>query len=202
MRIKNYTDISDDKIRQIIQFVRPNGISNFDVRISNSQKHIFRGRAYIEGSTYHDTANPFIVIRVTKDENAFPYFVRYKSYTRTKFKLNQQSGKFELVSYNTGTGGYIDHILLSREEAVVHVVAHELRHLWQSKVKRGYRVWGARGEFSDRDADAFAIGKTREFRRREKETTAYFRDDLIKYLFPLEVEAVKSATGNSSSRSR
>jgi hypothetical protein len=165
MRLKNNTDISDDKIRQIINSVRPNGISKFDVRISNSENSLFSGTAYPEGSSYHDTQNPFIVVRVTKDERAFPYFVRYKSHTRTKIKLNPQSGKLELVSYNTGTGGYLDHFLLSREEAVVHVVAHELRHLWQAKIKRGYRVWRARGQFSDTDADAFAIRKTREWRR-------------------------------------
>jgi hypothetical protein len=166
MRLKNYTNISDEKIRQIIKFVRPNGISNFDIRISNSQYDLFRGRAYWAGSTYHDTGNPFIVVRVTKKENKFPYFVRYISQRGSKLKLNPQSGKLEPVSYNASTGGYIDHILLSREEAVVHVIAHELRHIWQAKVKRGYRVWGARGQFSDRDADAFAIRKTREWRRR------------------------------------
>jgi hypothetical protein len=163
MRLKNHTD-THDKIRQMIQFARPNGISNFDVRISNS-KAIFRGRAYYEGSGYHDTPNPFVVVRVTKDENAFPYFVKHTSRTRTKLELNPQSGKLESVSYNSGTGGYIDHILLSREEAMLYIIAHELRHLWQAKVKKGYRVWGARGQFSERDADAYAIGKTRQWRR-------------------------------------
>jgi hypothetical protein len=193
MRLKNYTDISDDKIRQIIKFVRPNGISNFDVRISNSQSDIFRGRAYYEGSGYHDTSNPFIVVRITKNENAFPYFVKYTSQRRTKLKLNPESGKLESVSYNTSTGGYIDHILLSREEAVVHVIAHELRHLWQAKVKGGYRVWGAKGQFSDRDADAFAIGKTREWRRRygnqtKKDTIAIFPYEQIRHLFSLQCQ--------------
>jgi hypothetical protein len=178
MRLKNNTNISDDKIRQIINFVRPNGISKFDVRISNSGRSIFRGTAYCEGSAYHDRTNPFIVIRVTKDEKAFPYFVRYTSHRRTKLKLNPHSGMFETISYNTSTGGYIDHFLLSREEAVVHVVAHELRHLWQAKIKRGYRVWRAKGQFSDTDADAYAIRKTREWRRlcenqMGKEETAY-----------------------------
>jgi hypothetical protein len=201
MRLKNYTNISDDKVREIIQFVKPSSIANFDVRISNSEKDIFRGRAYSEGSPYHDTTNPFIVVRVTKDESAFPYFVRYESYTRTKFKINPQSGKFESVSYNTGTGGYINHILLSREEVIVHVVAHELRHLWQAKVKRGYRVWGARGQFSDRDADAYAIRKTRKWRRREKQTTGCFRYELIKYLLPKEAEVI-SSTPENLSRSR
>jgi hypothetical protein len=184
MRLKNYTDISDDKIRQIIKFVRPNGISNFDVRISNS-KGIFAGTAYWEGSTYHDTPNPFIVVRITKNESAFPYFVKYSSHTRTKLKLNPQSGKLESVSYNTSTGGYIDHILLSREEAVVHVIAHELRHLWQAKVKKGYRVWGTRGQFSDRDADAFAIRKTREWRRQYGNQIAQAQE-IARRLFSLQ----------------
>jgi hypothetical protein len=98
--LKNYTDISNDKVRRIIQFVMPNGISNFDVRISNSQNHIFRGTAYPDGSRYHNTAKPFIVVRVTRGENAFPYFVRYKSHTRTKLKLNTQSGKLVLQYWN------------------------------------------------------------------------------------------------------
>ena len=185
MRLKNYTNISDDKIRQIIKFVRPNGISNFDVRISNSQSDIFRGRAYYEGSNYHDTLNPFIVVRVTKNESAFPYLVRYTSHRRSKLKLNPLSGKLESVSYNTGTGGYINHLLLSREEAVVHVIAHELRHLWQTKVKRGYRVWGARDQFSDRDADAFAIRKTRKWRRRYGNQIV-LAQEIARHLFSLQ----------------
>jgi hypothetical protein len=55
---------------------------------------------------------------------------------------------------------------LSREEAFVHMIAHELRHIWHKKIPKGYRVWGARGLYSDRDADAYAIRKVREWRRR------------------------------------
>ena len=96
-----------------------------------------------------------------------------------------QSGKLESVSYNIDTGGYIDHILLSREEAVVHVIAHELRHLWQAKVKKGYRVWGTRGQFSDRDADAFAIRKTREWRRQYGNQIAQAQE-IARRLFSLQ----------------
>lgn len=61
---------------------------------------------------------------------------------------------------------YIDDLTLSREEAIVHVMAHELRHLWQSghSDKRDM-VWGSREKLSDRDADAYAIRKTREWRK-------------------------------------
>jgi hypothetical protein len=168
--LKNYTNIADDKIRQIIKFVRPAGIARFDVRISNS-KSIFQGRAYINGSAYHKTPNPFIVVRITKQEDAFPFFVHYKSQKRTRPKLNPVTGRFELVAYNTGTGGYIDHLLLSREETIVHVIAHELRHMWQKNHKKG-KVWRANGRYSDRDADAYAIRKTREWRRKNSENVA------------------------------
>jgi hypothetical protein len=37
-----------------------------------------------------------------------------------------------MSSQDESSGGYVDYLTLSREEAVVHVMAHELRHLWQS----------------------------------------------------------------------
>ena len=141
MRLTNNTDFPDKRIREIIKFVRPNGISNFDVMIKNSRICLYRGRCYYNGSSFHRTTNPFIVVRITKDEGCFPLY-------RTTKK---------------GTG-YISSLLLSREEAIIHVIAHELQHLWQAKVKRGHRVWGARGQFSERDADRYAIRKTREWR--------------------------------------
>lgn len=161
MRLKNYTDFQDKKIREIIQFARPNGISNFDVRISNSKTRIFCGCCYYNGAEVHDTADPFIVVRITRNENEFPYLVQYKPQKRNRMEYNPKTLKFESVSYSTGSRGYLDHRLLSREEALVHVIAHELRHLWQAKVKKGYRVWGARGQFSERDADAFEIARAK-----------------------------------------
>lgn len=54
--------------------------------------------------------------------------------------------------------------LASRDEALVYLAAHELRHLWQYRIPRGRRVWGARGQFSERDADAYAIKMLRAWR--------------------------------------
>ena len=49
-------------------------------------------------------------------------------------------------------------LILSREEALVHILAHELRHLWQKNhPKKKDKVWGSRGQFSDSGADAYAI---------------------------------------------
>lgn len=64
-------------------------------------------------------------------------------------------------------GGYLPMPAIgSRMEWLVYLAAHELRHLWQARVPRGRRVWGARGQFSERDADAYAIRMLRAWRRR------------------------------------
>jgi len=142
MRLKNYTNIPTERIREMIKFVRPSGISNFDVRVSNCTSG-YRGKSYSEGSGYHDTADPFIVTSIPKTESMFPH---YEDHSKP---------------------GYINTLILSTEEALVHLIAHELRHLWQSKHK-GHRVWGSRGKFSERDADAYAIRMTRKWRRENK----------------------------------
>jgi hypothetical protein len=139
MRLKNYSNIPNERIIEMILFVRPSGISNFEVRISNCVKG-YRGKSYSKGSAYHSTANPFIIARIPKTESMFPH---YETHSKP---------------------GYINTLVLSREEALVHLIAHELRHLWQSKHK-GHRVWGSKGKFSERDADAYAIKMTRKWRR-------------------------------------
>jgi hypothetical protein len=146
LRLENYTNIPNDKIREMISFVRPPGISNFDIKIKNYKFGTHRGRCYPEGCPgYHDTANPLVVVSITKNEKVFPLYESAKK-----------------------GSGYINSLLLSRE-ALVHVLAHELRHLWHKKIPKGYRVWGARGQYSDRDADAYAIKKVREWRSQSSE---------------------------------
>jgi len=142
MKLHNSTDIEDDTIREIIRFVRPPNISNFDVMIKNSKYGGVRGRAYTKGSSYHSTASPFVIVSVQKTE--------IKKFLTT-----------------SGHGGYIAFKIRSRLEMVIFVMAHELRHMWQAKIPKGYRVWGAKGKFSERDADAYAIRKLREWRKHE-----------------------------------
>lgn len=65
-----------------------------------------------------------------------------------------------------GSSGYQGNEVYSHFEALLYLVAHELRHLWQTRVPRGWRVWGARGRYSERDADCYALGVVRRWRRR------------------------------------
>ena len=151
MRLKNYTDIDSDLIRDLIRAVRPAGISNFDVRISNLGVNQYRrgrngcrGRAYTQGSGYHDRATPFIVVSLSPAVSWRPYI-------------------------QVPAGGYLGHAWGTRIEALLWVIAHELRHLWQatSTCKRRGMVWGAKGRMSERDADAYALQMLRRYRRGE-----------------------------------
>jgi hypothetical protein len=60
--------------------------------------------------------------------------------------------------------GYLSMTFLSAEEELVHTLAHEFRHMWQWYYPKRKRVWGARGQYSERDADAYAHRKLREWR--------------------------------------
>lgn len=142
MRLKNYTDIDSDFIRDVIRAVRPAGISNFDVRVSNTDHKRGAGTAYYGGSGYHDRACPFVVVRVAKTEAKARDLGLWRS------------------------GAYLKYAVGSRREVLVAIMAHELRHLWQANHTRG-KVWGSKGRFSERDADAYALQMLRRYRRGE-----------------------------------
>lgn len=144
MRLRNHTNIDSELIRGIIRAVRPAGISNFDVRVSNLGYGKFRGRAYANGSGYHARAVPFIVVSIAR--------------TDAKARCIAPAGR--------RGKGYLPLVIGSRIEALIVVLAHELRHLWQAKHSRG-KVYGSRGRFSERDADAFALRMLRRYRRGE-----------------------------------
>lgn len=139
MRLRNTTDLPVELVREIIRVVRPPGLGGFDVRVSNyNRTGNFTGRAYWAGSGYHDRACPFVVCRVSRD--GFPALLTH---------LKNQS---------------LRQWAASRVEALVFLMAHELRHLWQAKHKRG-RAWGSRGRFSEIDCDAYAMNRLRAWRK-------------------------------------
>ena len=138
MKIKNYTDIDIENLREIIRFVKPSGVSNFDISFKNCT-HAFRGVAYTKGCSYHSSAAPLVIVSIGRDD---------------KFPMSKRARK-----------GYLSCDIYTRLEAFVFITAHELRHLWQELHPKGWRVWGARGQFSERDADAYAIRKLREWRQ-------------------------------------
>lgn len=163
MRLRNYTDIPVAKIREMIAFAKPSGVSGFDVRVSNLAGQGVRGRAYHRGSSYHDRACPFVVVSVQRG----PHLKPYTPQVRVVHRVSRDANGVETKSVMRRSSGYLPMPAMSREEGVLFVIAHELRHLWQAKVRRGRRVWGARGQFSERDADAYALRALRHWRRGE-----------------------------------
>lgn len=90
-------------------------------------------------------------------------------YRHTQITIRISTNEYKFPIYTTGGRGYLSCLLLTPQEALVNVIAHELRHAWQEKHKRG-RVWGARGEQSELDCDAYAIRKVRQWRRKNMKT--------------------------------
>jgi len=138
-----------DALKHIVRGIKWKYSEYVNVNVKNSQC-CFAGRIYdYRCRIYHESPfNPLIVARISSHEKEFPEWVKYEK-------------KKE---------GYLPHWILSRKEALIHVLSHEFRHLWQGdqdvldKKRRG-SVWGSRGVYSNRDADAFAIRKVREYRK-------------------------------------
>jgi len=148
MKLRNFSKIYDDQTaREIIRLVVPSYVTNYDVMLKNRGRKGARGKAYVDGSSYHNGGHQFVVVSVAPD-TIYPY-------TFPKRK------------------GYLECRIRNELEMLVHMLAHELRHLWQKKVPRGHRVWGARGQYSERDADAYAIRMVRKFRN---EGTPYLNE--------------------------
>lgn len=165
MKLRNTSGIPDEVVRDVIRFVRPPGISRFDVMVKKSLKGTFGGMSYSEGSGYHMTADPFVTVRIG-DDSKFPYFVRGDRADHPGGAVTTYfDGRPAKVSKPQSKGYLTVGWLFSRVEALVMVMAHELRHQWQRTHTRG-RVWGSRGKFSERDADAYAIKMLRAWRQR------------------------------------
>lgn len=124
-----------EQIKEVVRFVKPNGVSNFDIYIKNLNRSDFGGRAYI----YRLPDRKYITVRIGRG---------------IKFPYHRAKG-----------GGYLPIVLYSYDEVLVYIIAHELRHLWHSKHPKGWRVWGSRGKYSERDACAYGIQKVRQWRR-------------------------------------
>jgi hypothetical protein len=110
----------------------------------------------------HDNGKYHIYLQVASSESKFPFR-----------ESNGQHKDPWWTLESSGTKDFIPTLLLSREEALVHTAAHELRHIWQHMTQP---VWNQLpldetngrahpGVGSDYDADRYAIRKQREWRR-------------------------------------
>lgn len=140
MKLVNYTGLDDTWVRKMIAAVKPHNVSKFDISFKNCGFG-HRGRAYWAGCSYHHSSNALVIVSLSKKAK-YPYITPSR-------------------------GAYLCVRLFSLKESALFIAAHELRHLWQAKVEKGWRVWGAKGQFSERDADAYALRMVRAYRRGE-----------------------------------
>jgi len=108
-------------------------------------------------------SNFAVTIQNTRDNHFYG-----KAFCSGKW-LGLRIGKCKLpaITYKPKNSGYLKIQLFTQDEILIYVLAHELRHLWQAKHKRGYRYYNAKSQFSERDCDCYALHKLRQFRRGE-----------------------------------
>lgn len=161
--ILNHTNLKDAKVGEIIRLVKPSGLGTFDIRISNTRQP-FCCNAYPEGCSFHGNNRPLVVAKVNTNENLFPIRHYYPPIIVLRKSWNTSLRREEIVKSLEYSKKYVDCVFLSREEALVYVIADGLRYI--SKSKR--RVWGAKGRYSSLDAYAYALKMVRKWRRRSK----------------------------------
>lgn len=142
MRLVNNTPIPTETLREIVRTICPPGVTGFDIQAGVTKGCSLRGVAYPSGHSCHDRANWFIRA-----------FVGPASLFPRKAEASGRKGGYLPIPW-----------LASQTEAMVYLLAHELRHLWQGRVPRGRRVWGSRGQYSERDACAYGIRMLRQWR--------------------------------------
>jgi hypothetical protein len=172
MKLINYTSVPDTILRAMIRHCQPPGVHGFDISFKNSGDGCLHARCYHSGTCYHKRNGhcpPLVVIHVPDWYCDMPgahrmqclYGARHSGNPRRRLGRDRQSCR-----------GYMPSEAFTDHERLVGIIAHELRHIWQRMHPRGYRVWGARGQYSERDADAYEIHMTRTWRRLGLENSA------------------------------
>lgn len=142
VKIKNTSGLDIKLVRRIIRFCTPKNLDTQPLSIwIKKSKHAYAGRYY----GYRWT--PRVIARVGK-----------KLPTRLRlYQYGQHKGR--------------RHWLADREEVLVYIMAHELRHAWQhrgslqnSSFPVGRVRGGARG-YSEVDTEAYAIHTLRRWRK-------------------------------------
>ena len=143
MKIINKSVYETELLNALIDFI--NKDLNVDVKeiTFKTSRTLFRGQYQVKRKKIIVCTNPI--------KRLYPYKIQYNRKTKN------------LNYYN----GYLNYLLLNPYESLIHVLAHELRHVWQEENRKNRDKWihNSYGKFSNKDADSFAIKKTREARR-------------------------------------
>jgi len=190
-RLRNSSGIPDDTVRQVVDFIATElGIAGFDVECRKCSSTL-AGRAYSQGSSYHSSARPFVVLRIGTEQivrwtapnaKGRPSFASRRWHLTGKevaVKVTTERYPTTIRLYQYAHHKNKKYVLGNRIEALVYLAAHELRHLWQAasatdkrKSAALPRYYGSKGKFSEVDTEAYAVHTLRRWRRHyEKVTT-------------------------------
>lgn len=164
VHIRNTTDIPTTEVRRAVRFILDMlpPLPEFDVQVRNSNTGN-AGRAYISGSSYHDTRRPFVVLRVQRQARyTQPHHPKFGRSVFPKpwapyYQMAQHKGK--------------RYWFANRTEALIELAAHEIRHLWQKAYPKAGRYPNSRGVFSEVDTTAFSIHCLRGWRKAQEIAT-------------------------------
>jgi hypothetical protein len=138
-RLRNTSGIPDTQVREVIDWIADGlGIAGFDVEVRNSSSTL-AGRAYSEGSSYHSTSRPFVVLRVGSEfikryvsPDGGHWTGRMKLFPVGTVKVSCPCFPTTISPYQYQQHKGKRYVLANRIEALVYIAAHELRHLWQA----------------------------------------------------------------------
>ena len=151
MKLVNKTKtISDNKLQKLIDFCNKDlNVNVPTIEIGKCKTNLFNGGYYHYQKKQNQHKNK-IKINVNFNKIHYPTYLDYEHKTKLKY-------------YN----GYLNYWLLSPSETIIHVLSHELRHIWQEQNRKNRDKWiySSYGKYSNKDADSYAIHKQREFRK-------------------------------------
>jgi hypothetical protein len=163
--LTNYSNVPSRLVHQAIRHCTDLGeLPAFDCVVTSSRRG-YSGRCI----SYSDSPlkfKPLVKVAEYSDERQYPLSVEsLKKGSRRVARLDKTGDKITFQGMQS-QNGYLDFFVLDRTELLIHVVAHELCHLWQRycAVKQFH---GAPKKLRERDSDEYAIAKVREWRRKK-----------------------------------
>lgn len=153
----NQIGFSTDWLNQIVEFCCPEKVKAFEIKYvvaGDSPSGTARPAKRVRRrSSSYDFAGCGLVANETVPISFPSAIVRLPEKCKYPYYFRNDAGGYLPVTWN------------NPEEALVYITAHELRHLWQVLVPKGQRVYGATGQFCEKDASAYGIQMLRKWRR-------------------------------------
>jgi len=135
--IRGYEGLDLKGVKQILQYVTPRGLPSFDLSIYSLSP----------GEEHPLDCN----VRFSASRASMDVFVMPEAPDKPA-RIHDRPRHIPINVFN-------------HEEALVYLIAHGVRHIWQLKHFKGHRVWGSKSRFSDKDACAYGIHMLRCWRR-------------------------------------